>query len=153
RLPLDRPECLASFFPPALPRRLLGERVHGLPGYRLSAFLGAGGFGELYRADPRPGSRARPLVIKQAHLERCRSILEHEEHVCGLVRRHVADDRIVLASVARLDATIPYLAFPCIHGVSLRELLGVLQGNEHPLRPDWLQRRYYPWVRSIFGRL
>ena len=48
---VDQPEQLATFFPQRLPRFVVGDAVPGLPSWRLVEPLGAGGFGEVWKAE------------------------------------------------------------------------------------------------------
>lgn len=117
---VDEPEQLAAFLPQRPPRFVVGNSVPGLPSWKLVEPLGAGGFGEVWKAEhPYSGAAA----FKFFHDPTARTRFTHTEaaNLAEIFRRAPTDGVVKLLN-AEPAQDPPWLKFEYIDGGDLSRL-------------------------------
>jgi|GEM_PF-3490478 len=121
-LALDSPEDFARMLPLRVPHFRPGAELPGRPGWRLEELLGAGGFGEVWRA--RHSFLPHPRAVKFCTDAKVRAKLtSHEGRVIARVMEQGAHPNVVPLLDAVLDGETPWLMYEFVGGGCLTDLI------------------------------
>lgn len=119
-LSLNTPDTLARLLPPQMPSFRPGDPVPGRPDWTLVEPLGAGGFGEVWKA-------INPHVLEPLAVKFCtdptsrQRLLVHEAKIIARVMQERRQAHIVRLEDTHLGSDTPWLAYEYVAGGDLGE--------------------------------